>query len=215
MEEKPKSKISSDSLVGLAAVIASIAIPLAQFLVGYFENRTAQMQNISLEQERRRLEITKLFMDNYVGKSAEVQVATVQIMKTLDPNFFISIEGGLKNATKNDTVRASIIKATVEAATELGEAPLPQTNKKKVQKVLTAKDFEEQGYKWISSGDFDKAQQSFQKSHQEFPTYKSVDDFYEKYDKDFSSNLNPEQKKKFRLFKKKDSFSAVDTLKFK
>ena len=102
MEEKPKSKISSDSLVGLAAVIASIAIPVAQFLVGYFENRTAQMQSISLEQERRRLEITKLFMDNYVGKSAEVQVATVQIMKTLDPNFFISIEGGLKNATKND-----------------------------------------------------------------------------------------------------------------
>ena len=45
MEDKPKSKISSESLIGLAAVIASIAIPLAQFLVGYYENHTAQLRN--------------------------------------------------------------------------------------------------------------------------------------------------------------------------
>ena len=79
-------------LIALAAVIASIALPLAQFFVGYIEQKTAQEQNVRLEEERRKLEITKLFMDNYVGKTDEVQIATIQIMKTLDPHFFISIE---------------------------------------------------------------------------------------------------------------------------
>jgi len=215
MEDKPKNKISSESLIGLAAVIASIAIPLAQFLVGYYENHTAQLQNQRLEEERRRLEITKLFMDNYVGKSVDVQIATVQIMKTLDPTFFISIEGGLKEATKSDTVRASIRKATVEAANELGNDPSNRTKNKKVQKVLSAKEFEDQGLNLVLKGDFDQAQKSFQKANQAYPKYYSVDEFMKKHDNDFSSDLTREQRKQLKNFYKKNSFSDTLTLKMR
>ena len=43
------------SKIGLAALIASIGIPLAQLMVGYLQNTTTQSQNAILEEERRRL----------------------------------------------------------------------------------------------------------------------------------------------------------------
>ncbi len=170
MDDQPKSKISSDLLLGLAAVIASIAIPVAQFLVGYYEQKTAQMQNIVMEQEKRRLEITKMFMDNYVGKPAEQQMATVQIMKSLDPTFFISIENGLKEATKSDSVKATIRKATLEAASELtGTSNHVKTPK--ITKVLSSKEYEEKAFEYLQKGDTENANKYFDKAHKEYPIY--------------------------------------------
>ena len=94
MEEQPKKKSILDNLVGLAAIIASVAIPLAQLGVGYYQNRTTQQQNRIADEEKRRFEITKLFMDNYAGKNAETQIATIQIMKGLDPAFLLPSKAG-------------------------------------------------------------------------------------------------------------------------
>ena len=65
-EEVKKTEASK---IGLATLIASIDIPLAQLMVGYLQNTTTQSQNVILEKERRRLEVTKLFLDNYVDKN--------------------------------------------------------------------------------------------------------------------------------------------------
>jgi hypothetical protein len=210
MEETQKKKSILDNLVGLAAIIASVAIPLAQLGVGYYQNRTTQQQNRIADEEKRRFEITKLFMDNYAGKNAETQIATIQIMKGLDPAFFITIESGLKEATKSDSVKASIRRATVEAATELGNDPTVRTKNRKVQKVLSAKEFESQGLQWVSKGDFDKAQESFQKSNQEYKTYESMDEFMKKHDNEWTSDLSREQRKKLKEFYKKNSSSKID-----
>jgi hypothetical protein len=205
MEESPKKKSILDNLVGLAAIIASVAIPLAQLGVGYYQNRTTQQQNRIADEEKRRFEITKLFMDNYAGKNAETQIATIQIMKGLDPAFFITIESGLKEATKSDSVKASIRRATVEAATELGNDPTIQTKNRKVQKVLSAKEFESQGLEWVSKGDFGKAQESFQKANKEYKTYSNMEDFMKEHDNEWSSNLTRQQRKQLKEFYKKSS----------
>lgn len=67
--KKPKA-----NKIGLAAIIASVGIPLTQLAVGYLQNHTAQMESAVLEKEHRRLEITKLFLDNYVDKKSDVQL---------------------------------------------------------------------------------------------------------------------------------------------
>lgn len=210
MEDTPKKKSILDNLVGLAAIIASVAIPLAQLGVGYYQNRTTQQQNRIADEEKRRFEITKLFMDNYVGKNVETQIATIQIMKGLDPSFFIAIESGLKEATKSDSVKASIRRATVEAATELGNDPTIRNKNRKVQKVLSAKEFEDQGLVWVSKGDFNKAQESFQKSNQEYQTYQSMEEFMKKHDNEWTSDLSREQRKKLKEFYKKNSSTKFE-----
>ena len=210
MEDNPKKKSILDNLVGLAAIIASLAIPLAQLGVGYYQNRTTQQQNRIADEEKRRFEITKLFMDNYVGKNVNTQIATIQIMKGLDPTFFLAIESGLKEATKSDTVRASIRRATIEAATELNNDPTIRTKSQKVQKVLSAKKFEDQGLVWVSKGNFDKAQESFQKSNKEYKTYENMDEFMKTHDNEWSSDLSREQRKQLQNFYKKSSSSKID-----
>ncbi len=210
MEDTPKKKSILDNLVGLAAIIASVAIPLAQLGVGYYQNRTTQQQNRIADEEKRRFEITKLFMDNYVGKNVETQIATIQIMKGLDPSFFIAIESGLKEATKSDSVKASIRRATVEAATELGNDPIVRTKNRKVQKVLSAKEFEDQGLVWVEKGDFGKAQESFQKSNKEYQSYQSMEEFMKKHDNEWTSDLSREQRKKLKEFYKKNSSAKFD-----
>jgi hypothetical protein len=165
-----EAKKPEASKIGLAALIASIGIPLAQLMVGFFEQHTTQLNNVTLEKERRRLEITKLFLDNYVDKKSDVQIATIQIMKALDPAFFIAIEDGLKETTKSDTVRASIRRATVEAATEISETNSNHKNQK-VKKVLSAKKLQNEGLDLLSKGDTKNAQKLFEKANKEYPIY--------------------------------------------
>jgi hypothetical protein len=168
-----ETKKPEASKIGLAALIASIGIPLAQLMVGYLQNHTAQLENAILEKERRRLEITKLFLDNYVDKKSDVQIATIQIMKALDPAFFIAIEDGLKETTHSDTVRASIRRATVEAATEISEDNSNYKNQK-VKKVLSAKKLEKEGFELLNKGDKKNAQKLFDKANQEYPIYQKL-----------------------------------------
>ena len=168
-----EAKKNETNKIGIAALIASIGIPLVQLMVGYLQNHTAQLENATQEKERRRLEVTKLFLDNYVDKKSDVQIATIQIMKELDPAFFIAIEDGLKETTHSDTVRASIRKATVEAATEISENNANHKNQK-VRKVLSAKRLENEGNELMSKGDKKNAQKLFDKAHQEYPIYQKL-----------------------------------------
>jgi hypothetical protein len=212
--EPSKKRISFESQIGLAALIASVAIPLAQFFVGYFEQRTIQQQNTILEQERRRIEITKMFMENYVGKKPDVQIATIRIMKTLDPDFFISIEEGLNETTSSDSVKATLRKATVEAATEIGSNSTNLNKNKKVQRVLSAKEFENKGYDLLLKGDFKNAEKSFQQANQHYPTYISIEEFNKKYPDAKMTEFSEKDSKKGNwksFFKNKSSKS--DTLK--
>jgi hypothetical protein len=162
-----ETKKTESARIGIAALIASIGIPVAQLLVGYFSQQTTQIQNAALERERRRLEVTKLFLDNYVGKKTDVQIATIQIMKSLDPVFFISIEEGLKETTHSDTVMASIKRATVEAATEVQADPNIKTKNKRVQKVLSVHQLEKESYDNFVKGDIKTAKIKWQKANQE------------------------------------------------
>jgi hypothetical protein len=138
---------TAKSQLGIAAIIASIGIPLAQLAVGYLEQHTARIQNAALERERRRLEVTKLFLDNYIGKKTDVQIATIQIMKGLDPEFFISIEEGLSETTRSDTVRASLRRATINAAKEISVDNKPlATRNQKITQILSSKEASKQGW---------------------------------------------------------------------
>ncbi len=168
-----EAKKPETNKIGLAALIASVGIPLVQLMVGYLQNHTTQLENATLEKERRRLEITKLFLDNYVDKKSDVQIATIQVMKALDPTFFIAIEDGLKETTHSDTVRASIRRATVEAATEISEDNSNHKNQK-VKKVLSAKKLETEGNELLSKGDKKNAQKFFDKANQEYPIYQKL-----------------------------------------
>jgi hypothetical protein len=168
-----EAKKTETNKIGLAALIASIGIPLAQLLVGYLQNYTTQLDNAAQEKERRRLEITKLFLDNYIDKKSDVQIATIQIMKALDPVFFIAIEDGLKETTDSDTVKASIRRATVEAATEISETNSNHKNQK-VKKVLSSKQLETEGFELLSKGDKKNAHKRFEQAHQEHPIYHDV-----------------------------------------
>ncbi len=185
--------------IGLAALIASIGIPLAQLMVGYLQNHTTQLENATLEKERRRLEITKLFLDNYVDKKSDVQIATIQIMKALDPTFFIAIEDGLKETTHSDTVRASIRRATVEAATEISEDNSNHKNQK-VKKVLSAKQFETEGFELLSKGDKKNAQKLFDKANQEYPVYQKLTTSSNGFD---NSDMKAMQKKLDKMMNRK------------
>ena len=168
-----EAKKTETSKIGIAALIASIGIPLAQLMVGYLQNTTTQSQNAILEKERRRLEVTKLFLDNYVDKKSDVQIATIQIMKALDPTFFIAIEDGLKETSHSDTVKASIRRATVEAATEISESNANNKNAK-VKRVLSANKLQTQGLDLLSKGDKKNAQKFFDKANQEYPIYQTT-----------------------------------------
>jgi hypothetical protein len=168
-----EAKKTETNKIGLAALIASIGIPLAQLLVGYLQNYTTQLDNAAQEKERRRLEITKLFLDNYIDKKSDVQIATIQIMKALDPVFFIAIEDGLKETTDSDTVKASIRKATVEAATQISEENSNHKNQK-VKRVLSSKQLEEEGFNLLSKGDKKNAQKLFEQAHKEHPIYHDI-----------------------------------------
>jgi hypothetical protein len=138
---------TAKSQLGIAAIIASIGIPLAQLAVGYLEQHTARIQNAALERERRRLEVTKLFLDNYIGKKTDVQIATIQIMKGLDPEFFISIEEGLSETTRSDTVKASLRRATINAAKEISVDNKPlATRNQKITQILSSKEASKQGW---------------------------------------------------------------------
>ncbi len=174
-----EAKKTETARIGIAALIASIGIPLAQLLVGYFSQQTSQLQNIALEKERRRLEITKLFLDNYVNKKTDVQIATIQIMKSLDPTFFISIEEGLKETTHSDTVKASIKRATVEAATEISTDPTIKIKNKKVQKVLSVHQLEKESYDNFVKGDLKTAKIKWEKANQENVTFPN-DEYFDK-----------------------------------
>lgn len=162
-----EAKKTETTRIGIAALIASVGIPVAQLLIGFFEQHTTQLQNAALERERRRLEVTKLFLDNYVGKKTDVQIATIQIMKSLDPVFFISIEEGLKETTHSDTVRASIKRATVEAATELDADPSNKNKNKKIQKVLSVHKLEKESYDDFVKGNIKTAKIKWQKANEE------------------------------------------------
>jgi hypothetical protein len=198
-----EAKKTESNKIGLAALIASIGIPLAQLAVGYLQNHTAQMESAILEKERRRLEITKLFLDNYVDKKSDVQIATIQIMKALDPTFFIAIEDGLKETTHSDTVRASIRRATVEAATEISETNSNHKNQK-VKKVLSAKKFENEGIELLNRGDKKNAQKLFDKANQEYPIYQKLTTSSSDFDsKDLSKEMKAMQKQAEKELDKK------------
>jgi hypothetical protein len=206
-----EAKKTESARIGIAALIASIGIPLAQLLVGFFSQQTTQLQNIALEKERRRLEVTKLFLDNYVGKKTDVQIATIQIMKSLDPVFFISIEEGLKETTHSDTVKASIRRATVDAATEVSTESGNSIKNKKIQKVLSAKHYEEKGNEHFARGDLKSAKIEWQKADQEFPLFKDEGSFRQSgfssgFSEDFSSD------KKMRKAMQKDLNRLQDSL---
>jgi hypothetical protein len=170
MSDKPK--VSEGSKIGIAALIASIGIPLAQLMVGYFQQYTTQQQNAALENEKRRLEITKLFLDNYIGKKTDVQIATIQIMKALDPAFFISIEEGLKETSNSDSVKASIRRATIDAANEIS-VNLPPQKSTKLKKVLSSSELEEKGREALKKGDSKTAQKYFDQANDAYPIYRS------------------------------------------
>lgn len=206
-----EAKKTESTRIGIAALIASIGIPLVQLLVGYFSQQTTQLQNVSLERERRRLEVTKLFLDNYVGKKTDVQIATIQIMKSLDPVFFISIEEGLKETTHSDTVKASIRRATVDAATEVSTQLGNGVKNKKVQRVLSAKKFEERGNEHFAKGDLKSAKIEWQKADQEFPLFKGENSFRQSgftsgFSQDFPSD------KKMRKAMQKDLNRLQDSM---
>jgi hypothetical protein len=206
-----EAKKTETTRIGIAALIASIGIPLAQLLVGFFSQQTTQLQNIALEKERRRLEVTKLFLDNYVGKKTDVQIATIQIMKSLDPVFFISIEEGLKETTHSDTVKASIRRATVDAATEVSTESGSSIKNKKIQKVLSAKKFEDKGNESFAKGDFKGAKIEWQKADREFPLYREESSFKQSgfssgFSQDFASD------KKMRKAMQKDLNRLQDSM---
>ena len=198
-----EAKKTESARIGVAALIASIGIPVAQLLVGYFSQQTTQIQNVALERERRRLEVTKLFLDNYVGKKTDVQIATIQIMKSLDPVFFISIEEGLKETTHSDTVMVSIKRATVEAATEVQADPTIKTKNKRVQKVLSVHQLEKESYDNFVKGDIKTAKIKWQKANQESTPFPN-DEFFDKstsWKEIKSSDLNDLKKNGFKELK--------------
>ncbi len=198
-----EAKKTESARIGIAALIASVGIPLAQLLCGFFSQQTTQLQNIALEKERRRLEVTKLFLDNYVGKKTDVQIATIQIMKSLDPVFFISIEEGLKETTFSDTVKASIKRATVEAATEVQADPTIKNKTKKVQKVLSSHQLEKESYDNFVKGDLKNAKIKWQKANQEEITFPSNElfDKSSKWTEIKSSDLSDLKKSGFKDLK--------------
>ena len=108
-----------------------------------------------------------------MNKKLDVQIATIQIMKALDPTFFIAIEDGLKETSHSDTVKASIRRATVEAATEISESNANNKNAK-VKRVLSANKLQTQGLDLLSKGDKKNAQKFFDKANQEYPIYQTT-----------------------------------------
>ena len=199
-----EAKKNESSRIGIAALIASVGIPVAQLLIGFFQQHTTQLQNTALEKERRRVEVTKLFLDNYVGKKTDVQIATIQIMKSLDPVFFISIEEGLKQTTHSDTVKASIKRATVEAATEVEADQTIKTKNKKVQKVLSVHRLEKESYDDFVKGNIKTAKIKWQKANQESTPFPN-DEFFDNstsWKEVKGANLNELKKNGFKDFKK-------------
>lgn len=88
MEREVKWSITNK--FGIAAIIASIAIPLTQIiapLVGNWYNMKCQIEvNREIEFNKRKIEINKILFENYFGKDNKQQLQTIRIIAANFPD---------------------------------------------------------------------------------------------------------------------------------
>lgn len=123
-----------------------------------------------IEQDKKGVEVTKLFFDGYQGKPAAEQTQTLDILVTLYPDHFIDVQKLLFKQAANAQVKTRVKTAEVTAVN------LSRSGGQTKADVAAAA--ERSGFQAIIRRDLRKARSDFEKAYKAFPTYHSVDEIY-------------------------------------
>ena len=156
--------------LGLAALIAAVLLPAAQVMtpvVGDIINKRNELAaNATIESEKRRIEVTRLLFENYFGKPAEQQAATVDYLVALFPKELKDLQPLLISRAADNAV-VSKVDAAVATTTDVS-----------VSEAESAAQLEREGFQAIIAGDLPSARKYFGTAYSLFPTYHQVDEIY-------------------------------------
>jgi hypothetical protein len=131
---------------------------------------------IKAENNHNRLEVNRLFLENYQGAKATEQLRTVRILITLYPDEFIGVAKLFQINAATPKVKDKVQRAE-ESAQKLAKRPSAAESS---SKVPTAASEELLGFQLIIKGELAAARVHFNKAFVIFPTYHNVDEISHK-----------------------------------
>lgn len=171
--------------VGLAALIASLLIPLAQVVAPVVQEAwTTDMrlevekaiadERLALERaissEKQREQVADILLNRYIDQDAEDQRKALAIIVGLFPRFASELEEALARYAANETVKDAAERVVARAA----EVPLAA--------VDLARAAERAGFDALLNNDIPAARAQFNKAYTAYPQFHNVDEIRRKLD---------------------------------
>ncbi|HEX8069738.1 MAG TPA: hypothetical protein VF546_07300 [Pyrinomonadaceae bacterium] len=173
---------ASSGLLGKAAIIAAILVPLAQvsapIALDFYKARAEARiradevsSNERIEESKRRVEVTKLFFEQFVGQPAEQQKKLLVTISILYPEQYARLAKAFANESADEAVRQNVNTAQTAAVSvqQMDNGRPPDAD------VITN---EREGFKALLGGDLTQARNRFGAAYTQFPTYHNVDEIY-------------------------------------
>ncbi len=171
--------------VGLAAVIASFLIPLAQVIAPVVQeawttdmklrvDQAIAVERLALERaissEKQREQVADILMDRYIDQDAEDQRKALAIIIGLFPHFAGDLEEALSRYAANDAVKDAAERG-IARASDVPNSVLDQ-----------ARQAEQAGFEALLKNDLPLAREQFDKAFRAYPDFHNVDEIKRKLD---------------------------------
>ncbi|MBK7384842.1 MAG: hypothetical protein IPI81_16140 [Flavobacteriales bacterium] len=160
--------------VGLAAVIASFLIPLAQVVAPAVQEIATTKQKTVVEQEiaydKHKEQVADILLKRYIDQDANDQHGALAIIGALFPEFAVKLEEAFGRYAKDSTVQR-------QAEMIVAQAASVATSDLKI-----AREAENSGFEALAQGDAVTAKQQFNMAYEAYPTFHNVDEIRRKLD---------------------------------
>lgn len=165
-----EGKKSDSQALGRAAIVAAVLIPLAQLLApvvsGTYNTWLQARVSQEVEDRKAKVEVTRILLENYIGKSPEQQAATVDFLAATFPEYLERSRSILQSQTSAPEVREKV----TQALATLGNVAPPTRE--------TVAENERAGFQLLLLGNLAEARSKFGEAYHDFPTYHNVDEMY-------------------------------------
>lgn len=190
--------------VGLAAVIASLLIPLAQVIAPVVQEAWTTDMRLDVEEklaaerlaleraisaEKQREQVADILLNRYIDQDADGQRKALAIIVGLFPRFAADLEEALARYAVNDAVK----EAAERSVARVAEVP-PSA-------LETARAAERAGFDALLSDDIAKAREEFNKAYAAYPQFHNVDEIRRKLDTLQAENPKAIEKAKMSIVK--------------
>jgi len=171
--------------VGLAAVIASIAIPFAQVVAPVFQEIWTVDAKLEVEQgiadgklrvekavadDKHNEQVANILLRSFIDQDARDQQGAIAIIGAIFPGHALRLQEAFDRLAVNDTVRSSADKVIAQIE---GIAST---------RVEAAREQERSGFEALASGDAERAKAHFAAAFKSYPTFHNVDEISRKLD---------------------------------